>query len=207
MNTDQALDRILGAINATAAPEHLEQRLQARLAAHKATKSSPRWSMAWLAVPAICAVVVGVVATHHHDTVAPVTTVANTTPAAATPRPTQEAHSIVHITAHTTAITGVQPAARPVDDAFLPSMPAPAQPLTEDERKLRRMALPQSPTILAEVEPMRELERREEAAAGRRREFDRYATAMLAPLVANEELRPTPSPESTSDQNATTENQ
>jgi len=93
-------------------------------------------------------------------------------------------------------------APQPVDDAFLPSQPAPIQPPTHDELMLRRMARPTSPNLLAELQPMRDLAHREAALSDARRREDQALNALLAPLVVSEHLQP--QPEDANDTPATT---
>jgi hypothetical protein len=187
---DDAIDKVLAALRNAPPPEGMDARIAARLEQHAQTRpATSQWralltgqslAAAWFrgavtgAAAALLAVA-AVLALHHTSTPQPRQTAA--TPSAAHITPVSELRatpctSPAVLRVHRAAPAAAQPTlvAEARIDASAPSHPAPALPLTAQERELVRIARNGDPQQLATINPETEAKLRAQETA----EFDKF---------------------------------
>jgi hypothetical protein len=102
----------------------------------------------------------------------------------------REAHPSGSSTFSSMNAAHTRPPEAALDVAYLPSQPAPRLPPTQDELRLRQLARSQSPTLLAALEPTRQLALQRTALNARQRVEASYLESLLAPLAAEAALNP-----------------
>jgi hypothetical protein len=211
---DQHIDQVLAALRDTQPPVGLEARIRARL---RQTMQQPARPICWYSSPwtlAATAVAVLLVLTAitfhprtHHEDIATSPLIQNN-PQPSTQVSVLRSSAIPNLSSRQESALFADGAERPaiktatelstnpeaiaLAETLAPSHPAPAMPLTPQERLLARATRPGQPIEIAELELAREPALRAVAQARERTDIQRYVRAVLSPLVLSESLNPTP---------------
>ena len=194
---DNAIDKVLAALRDAAPPEGMDSRIAARLAQHAQTQPAPsRWrnlltgqslAAAWLrgaaAGAAFALLAVAAMLALRHAPV-PQPQRAASTPSAAHITPVSETHSApcpspAVLRVPRTAPPNAHPTllAQARVDTQAPSLPAPALPLTAQERGLVQIARTGDPKALANINPETEAKLLAQQSA----EFEKFFAPPPAP--------------------------
>jgi hypothetical protein len=217
---DQRIDQVLNSLRNTQPRAGLEARIAARVAA-RFNRTSPQPAIPWfrsawpIAATTAAALLIAAAITLHttknlssRPEAAPFATSSNlssrpevapfATSSNLSSRP-EAAHfaAVAERPAVRTTTDPSTPEALALTETLAPSQPAPAMPLTSQERLLASITRPGQPIELAELELAQKPALNISAQSRERADIDRYVHAVLSSLVLSESLNPTPTAQPT----------